>query len=138
MQAIIALILSLIFAFLAALHLYWVAGGQWAVKATIPTKAQDGPVFVPSTMAIWLVVGGLCFFSLLCWQKTSYTNIHLPAFVETFGLYTAAAVFLLRSLGDFQYFGIFKKIKNTVFAKKDSQIYTPLCVFLSLTTIYIA
>ncbi len=33
------------------------------------------------------------------------------------------------------YLGLFKKVKSTPFAQKDSSLYVPLCLFLSITLI---
>jgi hypothetical protein len=44
-----------------------------------------------------------------------------------------AAVFFARTVGDFKYVGLFKKIKGTHFSKYDTWFYSPLCLFLSLS-----
>ena len=44
--------------------------------------------------------------------------------------WTIVIIFLLRSVGDFNMVGIFKKIKGTKFAKYDSMVYVPLCLFI--------
>ena len=41
-------------------------------------------------------------------------------------------VFFIRVIGEFNYFGIFKRKKDTHFAKMDTLLYIPLCAFLSL------
>ncbi|HDR6026255.1 TPA: DUF3995 domain-containing protein, partial [Bacillus anthracis] len=42
-------------------------------------------------------------------------------------------VFLIRVIGEFHYFGIFKRKKDTQFARMDTVLYIPLCAFLSLS-----
>jgi len=46
-------------------------------------------------------------------------------------------IFILRAVGDFNYVGIFKKIKNTEFARADSKIFIPLCLIIGICGITI-
>ena len=42
------------------------------------------------------------------------------------------ALFLARTLGDLTYVGLFKRIKESPFAKRDTLIYTPLSGLITL------
>jgi len=42
------------------------------------------------------------------------------------------SIFLLRAIGDFNYVGFFKKIKDTNFGKMDSKYYSPLCLVIAI------
>jgi len=41
-----------------------------------------------------------------------------------------AVAFFFRAVGDFNYVGFFKKVKNTGFAKRDNRYYSPLCLLV--------
>jgi hypothetical protein len=57
--------------------------------------------------------------------------------MEVFDLYPLAIVLIIRAIGDFKYVGFFKRIKNTPFARYDTQYYAPLCLYLGLSTLLI-
>jgi hypothetical protein len=54
-----------------------------------------------------------------------------------YGSWFIPVVFLLRAVGEFRYVGFFKKIKNTSFAKMDSQYYSPLCLAVGVLALII-
>jgi hypothetical protein len=43
-----------------------------------------------------------------------------------------AAVFLGRIVGDFRWFGLFKRTRGTAFAWWDTWLFVPLCLLLAL------
>ncbi|AZA55575.1 DUF3995 domain-containing protein [Chryseobacterium sp. G0201] len=49
-------------------------------------------------------------------------------------LWITAILSFIRAIGDFRYIGFFKKITSSSFAKKDTLIYSPLCILISLLT----
>lgn len=46
-------------------------------------------------------------------------------------------IFLVRAIGDFNYVGFFKKTKNTHFAKMDRKYFSPLCLLIAISGLYI-
>jgi hypothetical protein len=42
-----------------------------------------------------------------------------------------AVILLLRGIGDFRYVGLFKRVRDTPFARMDSRVYTPLVLALA-------
>ncbi|MEM6843120.1 MAG: DUF3995 domain-containing protein [Bacteroidota bacterium] len=46
-------------------------------------------------------------------------------------------IFILRALGEFNYVGFFKRVKNTEFARADSRIFSPLCLGIGVIGILI-
>ena len=54
-----------------------------------------------------------------------------------YGRIIIPGLFVLRSIGDFKYAGLFKKIKNTEFAKMDTKFFTPLCLLITALGIII-
>ncbi|WP_369124978.1 DUF3995 domain-containing protein [Enterobacter asburiae] len=53
------------------------------------------------------------------------------------GNWVVVVLFLLRAVGDFKIVGFFKKIRRTEFSKYDSLYYSPLCLYLSLSTLWL-
>jgi hypothetical protein len=51
---------------------------------------------------------------------------------------TIAIVFAARGLGDFRWFGLFKRVAHTSFAWWDSRLYVPLCAMLALAAALVA
>lgn len=77
---------------------------------------------------------GLSAYFISLWQPLL---TFLPAFLQRWGVWAVAGLFALRALGDFRYVGFFKKINHTHFAHMDSRYYSPLCVWLALSSAYI-
>jgi hypothetical protein len=111
--------LSLVLALLAALHIYWCFGGRRGSAAAIPTDLQGAAVLHPGRASTLLVA-----FLLAC---AAYFVLVRSPWTAAIGL-----VFLARVVGDFRYFGLFKKITGTPFARMDSLVYTPICLLISL------
>lgn len=111
-------------------------GGKWALKDAFPTEANGTSLSrVPGKTACFVVAFGLlgcCVFYLI---KSEILAISLPAFLLNYGYWFITVIFFLRTVGDFHYFGIFKKIKSTPFGIKDTKIYTPLCILIFLSTL---
>lgn len=121
-----------VFIILSLLHVYWACGGQWALKYVGPQKADDGEdAFRPGTFMTLLVAVGLLLFAL--------TNIfHLTRLspitdVPRYMLLVISIIFFIRVIGDFNYVGITKKVRNTVFARYDNRLYIPICAYLSFS-----
>jgi hypothetical protein len=134
---ILAFILFLIFTVLGVFHFYWLFGGLWGLKQAIPTKdATANTLSIPkiATLIVGLV---LVSFGLIYFLKTGFTTIHIPDWLTTYGYWFIPAIFILRAIGEFNYVGFFKKIKNTEFAKADSKIFSPLCLGIGIMGIFI-
>ncbi len=127
-----ALINTLIFLSLAALHVYWALGGQRWMTAVVPVTTGEGKqLFTPGPVITLCVAAGLLLFAfaslaaLPCWDWglgnwIKYSNIAI------------AFIFALRAIGDFKYAGFFKKVVNTPFASNDTRYYSPLCLLISV------
>jgi len=64
MDYILSIANSVIFLFLALMHLYWVCNGQVGIAATIPTKLNGKRVFTPSRFGTFVVAAGLFMFAV--------------------------------------------------------------------------
>jgi hypothetical protein len=89
-------------------------------------------------MACFVVALGLLGMSIYVFGFSKMINLPLPNLVSQYGIWVIALIFIARAIGDFKYGGFSKKIKTTSFAKMDTQYYTPLCLYLGLTSILIA
>jgi hypothetical protein len=138
MTTAIAVVLFLVFLFLASMHVYWALGGHWGGEAAVPTKEDNAPVFKPGPLPTLIVAAGLLLLGLVVLVSAGLIAIRLPVWINHFALWIIAAVFVFRAIGDFKYVGFFKKITKTKFAQNDSKFYSPLCLVISILTIILA
>lgn len=113
----LAILTAAVFAFLALLHFYWAARGVSGNSAAIP-EVNGVPAFKPSragTAAVGLVL------------LTTATIVLLDVQLLIAG---AAAVLVLRAIGDFRLVGFFKRPNPSRFARMDTRYYSPLCLAL--------
>ncbi|WP_175635030.1 DUF3995 domain-containing protein [Pedobacter ghigonis] len=123
-----------IFLFLAGVHFYWMAGGKWGMNAALPTTAQHQLIFNPGKIGTLVVALGLLAFAAITFAHNFHFEIDVPHYLR----YGIAIIFLIRTIGDFQYVGIFRKIKHTVFARYDRKYYVPLCAYLAVSEFFLA
>jgi len=96
------------------------------------------PLFRTGT-AITLVVAGLLAASvLLVLERGIGIPGVLPLTIRRLGTWGVAAVLMARAIGEFNYIGIFKRRRETGFARLDSRIYTPLTLGLAISCAMIA
>jgi len=113
----LAITTAAVFALLAGLHFYWAAFGTGEGSAAIP-EVDGVPAFKPSkagTAAVGLVLLAAAAIVLL--------RVELL-------LAGAAAVLVLRAIGDFRLVGFFKRVKGSKFSRMDTLLYSPLCLAL--------
>ena len=136
MIAAISILLFLIFLSISLIHFYWAFGGKWGGDSVIPTK-KDGNTFLfnPGIFATVIVAFGLLSFGIFVLIKSGLIIFQLPDLIDRYGLWMIASIFLLRAIGDFNYVGFFKKIKDTKFGKNDTNYFSPLCLLIGLLTI---
>lgn len=119
MAAFVAPVTAAIFALLGLLHFYWALGGAGGSGKSAAIPEIDGvPVFKPSkwaTAAVGLVLLATAAIVLLQVQLL---------------LAGAAAVLILRAIGDFRLVGFFKRVRGSRFARMDTLFYSPLCLAL--------
>lgn len=137
MTSFIAIILFLIFLFLSSIHVYWSLGGRWGSGAVIPTKDDHVKLIMPGVVPTLIVAFGLLGFGFFILTQAGILSVQLPQPLNRFGLWVIAGIFILRAMGDFNYVGFFKKIKQTKFGKNDTRYYSPLCLLIGLLTIFI-
>lgn len=131
-----ALILFFILGGLASIHLYWAAGGKWGFEGAIPTR-EGAPLFKPGRALTLLVAGALGFGAVLALWRGVSPSIE-PAWIPRVGVWIMAVVFGLRAIGDFGFCGLFKRLRDTRFARNDTLIFTPLCLLTSGMAVWLA
>lgn len=127
---------TVIFLFLALLHLYWAFGGKWALSTSIPTTHEGKNVFKPGLIGTLIVAIGLFFFAAVVYSQLLGFTGALKSYLQ-YALLGISFIFLMRSIGDFNYVGLFKRLKGTAFAINDSRIYIPLCLYLAMSCLLI-
>jgi len=127
----IALGLCGLFSLLGAVHLFWAIGGQWGLSKAIPQKG--GQALFRATFGITLLLGAM--FLSFAWMLAAYQGFvqwDVPRAGLRWGLLTTLALFLARMIGEFNYVGVFKRVKGTPFARLDDLLYTPLCGLVAI------
>lgn len=122
---------------LGTLHCYWAAGGQWATDVTIPKRGRE-TLFTPGPAATLLVALSLYAAALVLLGHLGLWGRGLPRWLFSAGTWTLVAVFSGRVVGDFRWFGIFKRDTRTAFTWWDTWVYVPLCVLLALAAVVVA
>lgn len=127
LEVIIKIVNVLIFSFLSGIHIYWAFGGMGLKAGTLPTK--DGELKLhPSPIGTLVVASGLgtfAFFSGVALERYHWLYLMM------------GILFCIRAIGDFRYVGLFKKVKDSVFAKNDRAFFIPLCVYLALSNAFL-
>ncbi len=137
MIVFISIFLFLIFAFLSTLHFYWSLGGRWGSKAVFPTKDDSILPAMPGVVPTVVVALGLLLMGVFVLLQTGFFKISIPLWINNYGLWIIAGIFILRAIGDFNYLGFFKKIKHTKFGQNDTKYYSPLCLIIGILAVII-
>jgi hypothetical protein len=134
---LLALLVGSILTLLAALHLYWALGGRWSLGAAVPEL--DGRATIrPGPLACSAVAALLLAAALLLLGRGGVVSLPLPRWLVIAGTWTVGLVFVLRAIGDFRFFGLFRHITRTTFARNDALLYTPLCLLLAAGSFVVA
>jgi hypothetical protein len=134
----LVLINTAIFIMLSFVHVYWAMNGSLGKEGVIPTLNDGEAVFEPGIVGTFIVAAILGIFAFI---TTGSLGIFEAFLSNNFIKYVTLAIgilFMLRAMGDFKYVGFFKSIKETPFAKNDSRYFSPLCLYLGLSSIAIA
>jgi len=121
-----------VLAAVGALHLYWAAGGQRARLAAVP-EMEGRPLIAPGPLGC-VAVGVSLFFAaaLVSWAAASDYRPAFPKGQHAWGRPSSPPCSSCAAVGDRKYVGFFKRVRDTEFARRDSRIYSPLCLLLGL------
>jgi len=125
-------LLAIIFVLLSGIHFYWAIGGKWGFKEALPTTLEGRFLFQPK-MFEGIVVGfTLLLMAIFYGIRSGAIPLDLPSSIAQIGGWAIPSIFLLRTLGDFKYVGLFKKVKPTNFSERDTKYFVPICAFLCI------
>lgn len=122
---------AVIFFLLASLHVYWAIGGSNGMDVTVPTDSNGRKLFRPGRGITLLVALGLLAFGLCNTAFAGWLQPGLAPSSFRYAILLIAVIFLLRAIGDFRYIGMAKRYRQSRFARWDTLLYTPLCLFLA-------
>ncbi len=121
---------------LGILHIYWGFGGElWKNKVLPEYKYNFKPQLfkqTPSSFMCFLVATALLSIATLqiCFQY----KIGNPEFISVV-LKLVCLALAGRIIGEFNCLGLFKRERDTKFAKMDNMIYIPICGYLLISLI---
>jgi hypothetical protein len=138
MIRILGILLAVIFAVLGLFHCYWAAGGKLGGGAAIPTAPGGERLLNPSPFATVLVALALFAAMLVVLGRLKVWGAFLPSQIFYSGTLVIALLFLLRAIGDFHYVGFFKSVSGTNFARWDTILFSPLCLFIAVAAFLIS
>lgn len=132
-----AFINAIILLLISSLHIYWTFGGQWGLAASLPHQhgrrlLNPKPIDI---LTVALVLAAMALFHLYKVGWLASADSWMPNWLNHYGLWLLASIFLLRAVGDFYYIGFFKRVRNSRFAELDTKFYSPLCLLLSVNTL---
>ncbi|WP_157210399.1 DUF3995 domain-containing protein [Turneriella parva] len=125
--------LFIIFVGLSVLHVYWAFGGRWGSESVLPTKDMNTVRPMPGALPTLIVAAGLLLFACMVFARMA--SIRLPVLSDVFlscSMWLIFSIFLLRAIGDFRYFGLFKRVRHTKFGINDTRFFTPLCLLIAV------
>ena len=137
MIRILGILLAIIFAILSFLHLYWAVGGRFGGDAVIPTTSGER-LFTPSPLGTLLVATALFAAMLIVLGRLKIWGAFVPGWIFYLGTWVISLLFLLRTIGDFRYVGFFKSVSGTDFARWDTILFSPLCLFIAVAAFLIS
>ena len=137
MNKLLPLAVCLAFVGLALWHFYMGLVAASAVTGAVPSV--DGkPVFVPTRTATVAVGVVLLLFAVLVAATAGIVSVGLPAVALSWLSYALAVGLLARAIGEFRYVGFFKRVRGTKFARRDTLLYSPLCLLLAAAVALVA
>lgn len=113
---------------LAALHVYWMAGGTWMFRAAVPTTESGEATFNPGRWMTGAVVVLLVVFAGLILTIIATDEPRPIRWLTAAGI----GVLAVRAIGDNRHAGFTKKLRTTEFADYDDRYFTPLVVLLAM------
>jgi hypothetical protein len=137
MQQILAAGAIAVFVALAALHVFWAAGGRAGGAAAIP-RAAGRPLLTPSPLSTLAVAAALVAAALVTAAAAGWLGRGTPVRIGRPMAYVLALVFALRAMGDFRFVGFFKSMGDEPFRSWDTWLYSPLCLAIAVAAFAVA
>lgn len=129
MRSLIGSTIAIVFMVLGAAHAYWAAGGRAGWALVIPSL--DGqPAFRPTRLGTAAVALALFAAGAIVAAAAGRLALPIPPLTGRVLAGLLALVLFARVVGDFRWYGMFKRVRDTAFARLDTLVYTPLCAVL--------
>jgi hypothetical protein len=122
----------------AAFHFYWAFGGQVGRRVAVPQRLDGTPLFAPSVAATLGVALGLTLIVALLAAYVLRLDLPVPRSTLRLAMAALALIFLARGFSWHPYFGLFKRVRTTDFARNDTWLYSPGCVLAGLGFVLLA
>jgi hypothetical protein len=133
--SVLGALVAIALAAIGGLHVAWAFGVRWGSSAAVPEVAGK-PAFSPSRSVTLLVAAGLFTMAWLVLALAQLVPLPLPRdWVWAAGV-AIALVFGARTIGDFRWAGLFKRVHGTRFARMDDLLFTPLCFALCTAIVF--
>jgi len=132
----VAISLGVVFSLVSAFHVVGVFGA-WDDLPVLPVT-PDTPAPRASPISWLFVAAALAFATMIVLARGDMLLTSLPSRLTTLACAVLGAIFVLRSIGEFQMFGFFRKVSGTDFAFWDTWLYTPLALMLGLGALWLA
>jgi hypothetical protein len=124
-----AVLLVLVFLGLSGLHWYWVFSGVGGLTGFVP-EIEGRRAFEPGKVGTAAVAVLLLVAAAICASQAELFGVpRLP--IARVGVWVLLVVFAMRAIGEFNLVGLFKRVRDTRFGRRDTWIYSPLCLLLS-------
>jgi TolB protein len=133
----LALGITGVFMALGLLHVYWALGGGRGKLSAVP-EISGRPAFRPSASATISVAVALFAAAFIVAASAGWVHIPISKRVLSVPMFGMAFVFFARAVGEFRLIGFFKRVRGTAFARRDSFLYSPLCLLLAAAVFILA
>jgi hypothetical protein len=134
---LLALALASVLFALAALHLYWMVVGVSGGRA-LPERADGALPLRPGRTASFAVALALSIAGVIVLGRAGLAFAAVPRVLSHVGTWGIAATFAARTIGEFRYVGLFKRVRSTAFARWDTWLFTPICATLACAAAVLA
>src|SRR3954471_4688835 len=132
MIAGVAVAAALVLIVIALVHVVWAFGDRSAANAPIPPRPDGTPLFAPSRRATLSVAALLLMAAFVLIEGAGLGPGWIAPARRWAWTLAVALVFLLRGVGDRTSIGLFKKVRGSRFARRDTLLYTPLALALAV------
>lgn len=130
MRTGLAIVVCGIFVALSLWHVRMALGSPPGESGAVPS-VDSKPLFVPSRASTLLVAVVLLAFAGLVAAASGLLQSGVPPALLTWACHALALGLLARAVGDFRYVGLFKRVRDSRFARLDTWAYSPLCLILA-------
>lgn len=130
---VLNLLISIVLVFLSGVHFYWAIFGIRDIAAVVPTRVGSNKVLSPGKWGAALVGVVFLLFAFV------FANKVVRLLEIDFLSYVALGIgilFLARAIGDFNYIGFTKRVKNSKFSSLNTKYYSPFCLFMGLLILF--